>query len=71
MNINDLREAKEQLERAIEYVPSDNAPIRAFEIAEMAALTAQHRYDDLAPVFALMDAIDGLTARIKSLEEKG
>ena len=67
MNINDLREAKQKLEQAISYAPPEGATIRVFEIAELAGMTAQHRYDDLAPVFALMDAIDDLARRVDDL----
>ena len=68
MNTDDLRECKELLEYIITYSPDDTAPDKAFDIAEIAALTAQHRYDDLAPVFALLDSYDELAQQVKKLE---
>ena len=64
MTIDELRETKKQLEQAMNYCPPDGATIRVFEIAENAGLLAQCRYDDLAPVFCLLNAFDDLACRV-------
>ena len=69
MNIDELRELKVELERRMEYCPPDDAPPRAFEIAERSAIAAGERYDELAPAFALLDVVDGLAGRLDALEQ--
>lgn len=60
MNITELKELRQRLEDTIDFCPPDDAPLQAFESAEKRAFSAGERYQKLAPVFALLDAIDFL-----------
>jgi len=68
MDIDELRELREQLEEALNYCPPDNASPRLFKIAEARAEKAGKILEELEPVFALLDAIDDLAARMERLE---
>ena len=68
MNLNELREIKARLEQVIDYSPPDNAPDIQWERAINRAAQAQEQLDDLAPVFALLNAMDDLAARVNRLE---
>jgi len=69
MNINELRELKVTLERRMKYCPPDDASPRVFEVAERLAISAAKQYDEMAPVFALLDAVDGLAARLDATRD--
>ena len=68
MDIAELRELREQLEETLNYYPPDDASPRLFEIAEARAAKAEQILEALEPIFALLDAIDDLAARLERLE---
>jgi len=63
-----LRTLENFLEEMIAFCPPDDAPERLFEMAEARAEGAQERFDMLEPVFALLDAVEDLAARLERLE---
>ncbi len=68
MNINELREYRDALQREIAFCPPENAPLKTWARAEAAAARAARDADDNAFVFALLDEVDALTARLDKLE---
>lgn len=68
MNLDGLRRLKEDLEYRQNYCPAPTASDFAFEWAEKAAEGAQERLNELAPVFALLEGLDDVLARVERLE---
>jgi len=68
MNIEELREERSALQATIDYCPPENASNTRLDIAIRAGDKASDRLDDLAPTFALLDAIDELMVRLNQLE---
>ncbi len=68
MNIQELRNTRARLEHLINYCPPDSAPDHVWARSEEAAIKADEQWHQLQPVFALLDAIDELTARLERLE---
>jgi len=70
MNAEELRERRQQLCSAMDYCPPDSASETAWDSAINRAVNAQECYDRLAPVFALLDALDAAEARVDRLEKR-
>jgi len=68
VNIQELREYRERLERALNYCPTGSVPIAVFDRAQEAAFRADEQMHHMLPTFALLDAIDILAARLDKLE---
>lgn len=68
MNIEELRRLKDSLEHRINYCPPDSAPLSAFTGTERSAQAAGDQYDELAPVFALLEELHRLEKRVARLE---
>lgn len=69
MDLNELREIREHLQKALNFCPSDDAPMHLFWQAERRAEWAEKTLGNLLPVFAVLDALDALSARVSWLEE--
>jgi len=69
MNIEALREERQALQARIDYCPPENASNTRLDIAIRAGDKASDRLDDLAPTFALLDAIDELAARLDTISK--
>ena len=69
MSLNSIRRLRKALNETIDYSPEENAPQQYCESAERSALKAQDRLEELAPIFALLDAVDALTAKVNIMTE--
>ena len=79
MDLNELRETKAKLEHVVNYCPPETASDYAWEAACIsdyeweaaciAAESAAERYAELEDSFALLDAVDALTARLDQIEK--
>ena len=68
MNIQELRETKVKLEQVMNYCPPESSANHVWEAAEKRAMIAKNRLAKMETTFALLDAIDDLTARLERLE---
>ena len=68
MDIQQLRDHRELLQYLANYCPPGKAHSKVFGRAEDTAIRADAKLHELAPAFALLDAIDGMAARLEQLE---
>lgn len=70
MSIKGIRSIRKQLQEEMDYAPPDDAHDSAWDHAVLRAEKAHDRYERMGHTFALLDAIDNLSARLKRMERR-